>query len=88
MVGALRGIVEYKPRVMKALSLGIGIGLLMEIIRKLIKNRPRFKEFAARPARAASLRFFLTPFFCPARMRLLSADLWSCLPSSGGPSAA
>jgi hypothetical protein len=47
MVGALRGIVEYKPRVMHALRLGIAIGLLVELLRKLIKNARGFKKFAA-----------------------------------------
>jgi uncharacterized oligopeptide transporter (OPT) family protein len=65
MVGALRGIVEYKPRVMKALSLGISIGLLMEIIRKLIKSRPRYKEFTARTQGGRAASFLLDAVFLP-----------------------
>jgi uncharacterized oligopeptide transporter (OPT) family protein len=65
MVGALRGIVEYKPHIMKALRLGIGIGLLMEIIRKLIKNRPGFKEFAANTRAGRAISFLLDAVFLP-----------------------
>jgi uncharacterized oligopeptide transporter (OPT) family protein len=65
MVGALRGIVEYKPRVMRALSLGIGIGLLVEILRKLIKNRPRFKEFTASGRAGRATSFLLDAVFLP-----------------------
>src|SRR5206468_9218296 len=36
-VGALRGITNPKPHVMKALQLGIAIGLLTEVARKLLK---------------------------------------------------
>jgi uncharacterized oligopeptide transporter (OPT) family protein len=65
MVGALRGIVEYKPHIMKALRLGIGIGLLMEILRKLIKNRPGFKEFAANTRAGRATSFLLDAVFLP-----------------------
>jgi hypothetical protein len=46
-VGALRGITTSQPYVMTALQLGIGLGLLIEIARKLIKTRPQYKEFVA-----------------------------------------
>jgi uncharacterized oligopeptide transporter (OPT) family protein len=65
MVGALRGIVEYKPRVMKALSLGISIGLLMEIIRKLIKNRPSYQEFTTTTRAGRVTSFLLDAVFLP-----------------------
>jgi uncharacterized oligopeptide transporter (OPT) family protein len=65
MVGALRGIVQYNPRTMKALSLGIGIGLLMEILRKLIKNRRSFQEFAARGRAGRVTSFLLDAVFLP-----------------------
>jgi uncharacterized oligopeptide transporter (OPT) family protein len=44
-VGALRGITESKPHVMKAMWLGIGLGIIIEVFRKLIKNRDRYKAF-------------------------------------------
>jgi uncharacterized oligopeptide transporter (OPT) family protein len=65
MVGALRGIVDYNPRVMQALRLGIGIGLAMEIMRKLIKSRPRFKEFAAKTRAGRVTSFLLDGVFLP-----------------------
>jgi uncharacterized oligopeptide transporter (OPT) family protein len=65
MVGALRGIVEYKPQIMKALRLGIAIGFLMEVIRKLIKNHPRFKKFAVETRDGRVTSFLLDAVFLP-----------------------
>lgn len=45
-VGALKGITENKPYVIKAMWIGIGAGILIEVLRKLIKNNRRYKEFA------------------------------------------
>lgn len=45
-VGALRGITTQQPHVMKALALGIGLGLLIEIIRKLVKKNARYQEWS------------------------------------------
>ena len=45
-VGALRGITNPKPAVMEALRLGILIGLVIEIARKLLKNSSSYKRFA------------------------------------------
>jgi uncharacterized oligopeptide transporter (OPT) family protein len=65
MVGALRGIVEYKPRTMKALCLGITIGLLIELTRKLIKNGRRFKAFAVQTRGGRIVSFLLDAVFLP-----------------------
>jgi len=65
MVGALRGIVENKPRVMQAFRLGIGIGLLIEVLRKLIKNRQSFKQFVARGRAGRVTSFLLDAVFLP-----------------------
>jgi uncharacterized oligopeptide transporter (OPT) family protein len=65
MVGALRGIVEYKPRTMKALCLGILIGLLIELTRKLIKNGRRFKAFVAETRAGRIVSFLLDAVFLP-----------------------
>ena len=46
-VGALKGITTSQPHVMKALRLGILLGLAIEICRKAIKSRPRYQQFAA-----------------------------------------
>jgi uncharacterized oligopeptide transporter (OPT) family protein len=45
-VGALKGITTQQPHVMKALALGIGLGLLIEIIRKLVKRSPSYKQWS------------------------------------------
>jgi uncharacterized oligopeptide transporter (OPT) family protein len=45
-VGALKGITTSQPHVMKALWLGIGLGLLIEIVRKLVKCSRRYKAFS------------------------------------------
>jgi uncharacterized oligopeptide transporter (OPT) family protein len=46
-VGALRGITQEQPHVLKALWLGIFLGLVIEIARKLIKSRRSYQRFAA-----------------------------------------
>jgi len=46
LVGALKGITDAKPHVMQALQLGIALGLLIEIARKLIKRSRRYQRFA------------------------------------------
>jgi len=45
-VGALKGITNPKPHVMKALRLGILLGLATEIVRKLLKRSQGYKKFA------------------------------------------
>src|SRR5208282_4526698 len=51
--------------VMQALRLGISIGLVMEIIRKLIKNGRRFKEFAGKTRAGRVTSFLLDAVFLP-----------------------
>jgi len=46
-VGALKGITTSQAHVLKALQLGILIGLGIEIVRKLIKGRSLYKQFVA-----------------------------------------
>jgi uncharacterized oligopeptide transporter (OPT) family protein len=65
MVGALRGIVEYKPRTMKALSLGIAIGLVIELLRKLIKNIKGFKQFASQTSAGRTVEFLMDAVCLP-----------------------
>ena len=47
-VGALKGITNPKRHVMKALQLGIALGLVTELIRKVLKRSRRYKEFSTR----------------------------------------
>jgi len=65
MVGALRGITTAQPHVMKALALGLGLGLLIELARKLLKSRPRYEHFAARSTRGRALAFLVDAIFLP-----------------------
>jgi uncharacterized oligopeptide transporter (OPT) family protein len=46
VVGAIRGVTDEKPYVMTALKIGIGLGLLIETIRKLVKGNSRYKEWS------------------------------------------
>ncbi|RXK55682.1 peptide transporter [Oleiharenicola lentus] len=46
-VGAIKGITLEQPHVMKALWLGIAIGLVTMVIRKLIKRTAGYKAFVA-----------------------------------------
>ena len=58
IVGALRGITTSQPHVMQALRLGIAIGLLIDIARKLIKLIPAYQR-AVKTTRWAKAGDFL-----------------------------
>jgi len=45
-VGALKGLTEKKPHVLIAMWLGLGTGLLIGILRKLVKGNERYQAFA------------------------------------------
>jgi uncharacterized oligopeptide transporter (OPT) family protein len=45
-VGAIESITSPKPHVMHALWIGVGIGLVTELLRKFIKGSRRYREFA------------------------------------------
>ena len=64
-VGALKGITNPKPHVMKALQLGVLLGLLIETTRKVLKRNPRYQAFAtgSRPGRVTD--FVLDAFIIP-----------------------
>jgi hypothetical protein len=55
IVGALKGITNPQPHVMKALRLGIFLGLLVDIARKLIKRNRGYQQAVktSRTGRAA-----------------------------------
>lgn len=57
-VGALKGLTDPKPYIMKALAIGIGIGFLTEVLRKWIKGRAAYREFV-RSAKFGSTADFL-----------------------------
>ncbi len=64
-VGALKGITTKQPHVMKALQLGIVLGVLIEIARKLLKNIRRYKEFSQRSRAGRVTDFALDAFVLP-----------------------
>jgi len=64
-VGALRGITNPKPAVMQALRLGILIGLVTEIARKLLKKSPGYKRFANASAAGKTTDFILDAIVLP-----------------------
>jgi uncharacterized oligopeptide transporter (OPT) family protein len=59
LVGALKGITKDQPHLMEALRFGILLGLLIEIVRKLVKHNLRYKEFTkgSRTGRATDFVF-------------------------------
>ena len=57
-VGALRGITTHQPHVMKALALGVALGLLTEVARKLFQRNRRYQQFV-QSSRAGRVTDFL-----------------------------
>jgi uncharacterized oligopeptide transporter (OPT) family protein len=64
-VGALKDITNPKPQVMTALELGVALGLLIEIARKLLKNNQRYKEFSKRSRSGRVTDFMVDAFVLP-----------------------
>jgi uncharacterized oligopeptide transporter (OPT) family protein len=64
-VGALKDITNPKPHVMRALQIGIALGLLIEIARKLVKSNRRYKEFSKRSRKGRVTDFVLDAFVLP-----------------------
>jgi hypothetical protein len=64
-VGALRGITSAQPQVMKALKLGIFIGLGIEIVRKLVKRNPRYLTWSRATRGGRVLDFVFDAFLLP-----------------------
>jgi len=58
-VGALKGITTSQPHVLKALQVGIVLGLIIEVLRKLIKSRPGYQQFASRSRTGRTTDFLL-----------------------------
>ena len=65
VVGALRGITHSQPQVMKALQLGVALGLLIELARKLLKRRPGYQRFRERSATGRATDFLLDAAVLP-----------------------
>jgi uncharacterized oligopeptide transporter (OPT) family protein len=65
IVGALRGITHSQPHVMKALQLGVALGLLIELARKLIKGRPGYQRLRERSLAGRTADFLLDAVVLP-----------------------
>lgn len=61
-VGAIKGITMAQPHVLKAVWLGIGIGLAIEITRKLIKRTAKYKAFVAHSRAGRATDFIIDAF--------------------------
>lgn len=64
-VGALRGITTHQPHVMTALQLGVALGLLTEVVRKLLKRNRRYRRFSQSTAGGKVTDFVLDAFLLP-----------------------
>lgn len=64
-VGALRGITTSQPHVLKALRLGILLGLAIEVVRRLIKKLPGYKAFVEKSRTGKTLDFTLDAVLLP-----------------------
>jgi hypothetical protein len=64
-VGALKGITDKQPHVMTALQLGILIGLVIEIARKVLRSRRSYQEFSKRSRKGRATDFVLDAFLLP-----------------------
>ena len=65
MVGALRGITTHQPHVMRALQLGIAIGFLVELLRKLIRKHSGYRRYSTNSRAGRTLDFLLDAVFLP-----------------------
>lgn len=64
-VGALKGITNPKPHVMKALQLGLLLGLFIEVVRKVFKSNMRYQAFATGSRSGRVTDFVLDAFIIP-----------------------
>lgn len=64
-VGALEGLAHPNPKVMTALFLGIGIGLLTEILRKAIKKNGGYRNWVKASRAGFTTDFLLDAVFLP-----------------------
>jgi hypothetical protein len=58
-VGALKGITTNQPHVMKALALGVVLGLIIETARKLLKRSIAYQAFAKRSRAGRATEFVI-----------------------------
>jgi uncharacterized oligopeptide transporter (OPT) family protein len=64
-VGAIKGITLEQSHVLKALWLGVGIGLAIEVVRKLLKRTAAYKAFVAGSAKGKATDFAVDAVLLP-----------------------
>jgi uncharacterized oligopeptide transporter (OPT) family protein len=64
-VGALKGLENPKPYIMHALFIGIGIGFVTELLRKVLKGNARYRTFAKNSATGKTADFLLDAVILP-----------------------
>jgi uncharacterized oligopeptide transporter (OPT) family protein len=64
-VGALRSLADPKPYQTHAILLGIGTGIAIELVRKLLKNAAGYKRFVASGQAGFATDFVLDAVFLP-----------------------
>lgn len=64
-VGAIRGITEAQPHVIRALWFGISLGLAIEVIRKLVKRNRRYQAFRDGSATGRTIDFTFDAIVMP-----------------------
>ncbi len=64
-VGALDSLTHPNPKVMTALFFGIALGLLIEVLRKVIKNNPGYRPWVKSGPGPYTVDFLLDSVFLP-----------------------
>jgi hypothetical protein len=64
-VGALKGITTAQPHVLKALEVGVILGLAIEVLRRVIKSLPVYSRFVAASRVGRAVDFFLDAVLLP-----------------------
>jgi uncharacterized oligopeptide transporter (OPT) family protein len=65
MVGALRGITQNQPHILKALGLGVAFGMVIELLRKIIKSRPGWASYCKESPEGRAVSFVLDAVLLP-----------------------
>jgi hypothetical protein len=66
LVGAIRGLGHLPAHQLVALEVGFGLGLVVEVLRKLLRASARYRAFVERPALAPPSAGSRTRCSCPA----------------------
>ncbi|HUM13787.1 MAG TPA: OPT/YSL family transporter [Myxococcaceae bacterium] len=65
LVGSIRGLGELPAHQLVALEVGFGLGLLIEVLRKLLHASPRYRAFVERPGRGPAMGWVADAMLLP-----------------------